>query len=405
MTPIRSWLLVFAATATMAVSYVDRQALAVLAPTITKALDLTETEFGWVGSAFSVAYLAGAPISGAIVDRVGARTALPVAVLVWSVVAAAHALVPGLWVLVALRIALGAAESPSFPAAAQTVSRALPPSRREAGFGVLFTGSSIGAAVAAALLPWLEGRFGWRPALVVTAVVGLGWLPVWWAVTRGPDVERALAAPQGERAPVDWWGLATDRAVLRAVFAVLASAPINGFALQWGAKVLVARHGLTQAEVGHFLWLPPLLFDLGAVGFGALAAWRTARRGGNAPHRTLFLAAAALGCTIAALGLGGTPWATTTALALALAGGGGMYTLCTADMLSRVPPDRVAAAGSLTAAAQSVALIVAFPLIGRVLDLTHDFGRVGLGLAVWAVPGVVVWLLWDPRRPQRATNA
>jgi MFS family permease len=399
LTPTRAWLLVLVATATMAVSYVDRQALAALAPTITKDLDLTETQFGWVGSAFSLAYLVGTPISGALVDRVGARSALPVAVLLWSAVAASHALVPSLGVLLALRIALGAAESPGFPSAAQTISRALPPDRREAGFGVLFTGSSVGAAVAGALLPWLEGRYGWRPALLVSAGVGLAWLPAWWAVSRGAEVRRTLAAPTAHHPPVDWWALARDPAVIRAVLAVLASAPINGLALQWGAKVLVAQHHLTQQQVGAYLWLPPLGLDAGAVLFGWAASHETRRTGSDAPHTWLLGAAGALLATIGLLGLAPDPWATTLVLTTSLVGGGAIYALCTADLLSRVAPERIAAAGSLPAAAQSLALIVAFPLIGRVLDLDgHDYAPIGLGLAAWALPGVIAWLAWDPRR-------
>lgn len=401
MTQTRAWLVVLVATSTMTVSYVDRQALAVLAPTITHDLELSETAYGWVGSAFSVAYLVGAPLAGLLVDRIGARRALPAAVLVWSAVAGAHALVVGFASLVALRIALGTAEAPSFPSAAQTVARVLPPEQREAGFGVLFTGSSIGAAIAAALLPWLEARYGWRAALLVSAAVGLSWLPVWWAATAHPAVRAALTAPRpddgGGLGPL--WAIARHPAVVRAVLAVLASAPINGFGLVWGAKVLVARHALVQADVGRYLWLPPLLFDAGAVGFGVLAALRTRRTGSDAPHRALFAVAGLLLACIGTLGVFGAPSETTWVIGVALAGGGAVYTLCTADMLGRVPPSQIAAAGSITAAAQSIALIIAFPVVGRVLDATHgDYLRVGIGLAAWSVPGVVLWLLWDPRR-------
>lgn len=399
--PARAWFAVVVATSTMAVSYVDRQAIAVLAPAITADLHLSETQFGWVSSAFSVAYLVGAPLAGAWVDRAGARRALPIAVLAWSAVAGLHALVPGMAVLIALRVALGLAESPSFPSAAQTVARVLPARAREAGFGVLFTGSSLGSAAAAALLPALHGRYGWRAALVLTAVIGLAWLPCWALATGGPVARVLDDAPARPRARGELGALLREPAVLRATVAVLASAPINGVALQWGAKALVAQHGVGQDEVGRWLWLPPILFDVGAVAFGALASARTRLHPvdprGVTPHRLLFGAAGVLLLAIGGLGAASTPWQTTWALGLALAGGGAIYTLCTADMLSRVAPERVAAAGSWTAAAQSVALIVTFPLVGRALDWTHDYGRIGLGLAVWAVPGILLWLAWDPR--------
>src|SRR5262245_53696994 len=146
----------------MAVSYVDRQTLAVLAPTVTRVLGISEPEYGFLISAFSIAYLVGAPLSGRLIDAVGARRGLLGAVLIWSLVAAVHALAPGFGVLFALRIALGLAEAPSFPGAAQTIHRALPPAEQARGFGVLFTGSSFGAMVAPPLATFIEARLGWR---------------------------------------------------------------------------------------------------------------------------------------------------------------------------------------------------------------------------------------------------
>jgi ACS family hexuronate transporter-like MFS transporter len=398
LSPLAAWVLTLAATSTMAVSYVDRQALAVLAPTIQKQLDISDTAYGWLGAAFSLAYLVFAPIAGRWIDGVGARRGLLVAVLAWSLVAALHALVPGLWTLLGLRILLGMAEAPSFPAAAQTVSRALPPTSRDAGYGILFTGSSIGGACAAVLLPWLEHRYEWRLALLFTAVVGLAWVPMWIAVTWGARA-RAVLAIRAEAAadPFAWDAMLRDPAVQRAVIGVLASAPINGFVLQWGSKVLVSQHAVLQQDVGKYLWLPPLLFDAGAIGFGALAAGRVRWFPGDAPNRALFAVAAALMLLIGGLGFGTTPWQTTVAAGLAIAGGGGVYVLLTADMLSRVAPSRIAAAGSLTASAQSLALIVALPIVGMVHDHAHSYVPVGLGLMAWALPGAVIWLAWDPR--------
>ena len=393
----------------MAVSYVDRQALAVLAPTITKRLSISETEFGWLSSAFSIAYLVFAPLAGRFIDRVGARRGLFASVLAWSAVAAAHALVPGLWTLFTLRVLLGLTEAPSFPAAAQTMARVLPASSRDAGFGILFTGSSLGAAFAALLAPWLEAHFGWRLALAGTALVGLSWVPLWLFVTSSEAARTAMALrPEpGARAPDSGWAaLLSDPAVARAILAVIACAPINGFILQWGAKLLVATHRVPQALVGHYLWLPPLLFDGGAVLFGFLATLRArASPSSHAPRRGLFAGASLLAFSITALGLARTPWETTFVCGVALAGGGGMYALITADMLRRVAPRRVAAASGLTAAAQSLAIIVAFPIIGAVVDRTHAYGPIGVGLGLWMLPGALAWLWWDPVPSNRTLKA
>lgn len=388
----QGWLLVLVATLTMAVSYVDRQVLAVLAPTVTKALAIDETSYGVLAGAFSLAYLVGAPLAGRWIDRVGARRGLLAAVIAWSLVSALHAVVPGFGVLFALRIALGLTESPSFPGAAQTVHRALPPEERARGFGVLFTGSSLGAIVAAPLATAVEARFGWRGAMVVTALVGLAWIPLWlgvaWSKSGRARLEPTAHAPAGEAPSF----LATVRhpAVLRAMLLVFASAPVLGFALLWSSKFLVATFGLTQHELGRFLWLPPLCFDLGAVAFGDLAARRKA---GTSP-RVLVGVGALLTLTLALVPLAGGAWPAIGVVGLAVTGTGALYALLTSDMLARVPPSCISVAGGCSAAAQSLTYVVANPLIGKSVQATGSYTTVLLVLAAWVVPGVVGWLAW-----------
>lgn len=389
LSPFQTWAVVLVATTTMAVSYVDRQAFAVLAPTITKDLAISEVAFGWLGSAFSLAYLVGAPLAGWLVDRAGARRGLVTAVLLWSLVAGLHAVVPSLAALFVLRLLLGATEAPSFPGAAQAVSRVLPPERASQGFGLLFTGSSIGAAISGALAPALAGWFGWRVALLLTAVAGLAWIPLWLAATSGAAAPLLDARPAASAPRPPLGALLRDRDVLRSVALVLAAAPLNGLVLQYGAKILVSMHGLTQADVGRFLWLPPLALDAGAILFGFLFA-RTGR--GMAPPRLLVAIALACAAAIAGLGFTSGPGACTAAMCAAIFGGGALYTLTTADLLRRLPPTVTATAGGILAASQSLVTIVAFPLFGAVVASTGTYHFVALGLAAWVVAGALVWM-------------
>src|SRR5687767_9032185 len=82
-----AWGIAVIATLGMSVSYIDRQTLAAIAPSVTKALAIDNTQYGWLLGAFSMAYLFGAPLAGALVNRVGARSGFALAVLVWSIVA------------------------------------------------------------------------------------------------------------------------------------------------------------------------------------------------------------------------------------------------------------------------------------------------------------------------------
>ncbi len=391
-----AWGIVLVATLTMSVSYVDRTALSVLAPSVTKEMGISDFAYGWLSSAFHMAYLFGTPLAGMWIDRVGARRGLTVSVLSWSLVAAMHSLAPGFGVLFGLRIALGITEGPSFPGAAQTVQRVLAPQERSRGFGVLFTGSSVGAMIAPPLAGALYGVAGWRFAFVGTAAVGLLWVPLWVLLTRAPVVREAmdLAPPPQASTPVRTLDIASHPIMVRALVAILATAPISGFVLQWGAKLLVRRYGLGQAAVGAYLWLPPLAFDAGSLFFGDQSVRQ--RRAPGAPPRTLFAISAVLASTMGLLPFAATPWSAMGVCGLAMAGVAGTYALVTSDMLGRMPPERSSSAAGIIAGAQSMALIISGPIIGRAVDRFGTYDVVGFALGAWALPGNLVWWLWRP---------
>jgi ACS family hexuronate transporter-like MFS transporter len=401
------WLVAGTATLVMAVSYIDRQTLAAISPTVKKALSISFEQYGWLLSAFSLAYLVAAPLAGAVLDRTGARRGLVFSVIAWSIVAVSHALVPSFAVLVVLRILLGTTEAPSFPGAAQTMKRILPPTERSMGIGLLFTGSSIGAMVAGPLaIGILEASGGWRTAFVGTGLLGLLWIPIWLVVTRPSGVRDALASsddPSESAQPPPVMTLMTHRAVTRAVMLVVFSAPSIMFGLNWSSHYLEGTFGLSQSALAGYIWLPPLGFDLGAVAFGALASRadrRRARAGESAPksHTALLATAAVLSTTMAVTPLlARGPWAAMALVSICLAGGGGIFALLTGDMLKRVHPSHAAAAGGLTASAQSLAYIVANPLVGRAVDVTHSYALVLVVLGAVVAPATAVWAMWPVR--------
>src|SRR5207253_1938711 len=84
--------------------------------------------------------------------------------------------------LLAARAALGVAEAPTFPAAAQAVSRWMKPGQRGRADGLVVAAIGLGSAIAPPLVSFVMVRWGWRTALLVSAVpalaVGLAWLAV-----------------------------------------------------------------------------------------------------------------------------------------------------------------------------------------------------------------------------------
>ena len=131
-----------------------------LAPHLKTEFGWTNADFAWVVIAFRVAYGGGQMFSGRLLDRIGTRAGLSVTVACYSTIAALTSLATGLRSFAAFRFLLGAAESANWPGATKAVAEWFP--RRESGWAVaLFdSGSSIGAAIAPALVLGIFHFFG-----------------------------------------------------------------------------------------------------------------------------------------------------------------------------------------------------------------------------------------------------
>jgi ACS family hexuronate transporter-like MFS transporter len=404
---LRAWFVAIVCTLAMTVSYVDRQVLAALGPTVRTKLDFDATHFGWLTSAFAFSYLIFAPLSGALVDRIGTRRGLVVAVLVWSVVAAAQGAAISFPTLFAIRALLGAAESPSFPSAARTVRSVLPERDRSAGLGLLFTGSSIGSMIAGPLAIWLNVKVGWRGAFLVAAALGTAWVPLFLFATRSPATRAALAAaPQSSASRPRFFAAFREREILRAMVLVVGSAPAVMLVLNWFPQILDKTFHVAQNDQARYVWAPPAAFDLGAVGFGWIASLRDRRAAnGISDKRALVALGATLMVALALVPRTSDPATATVLAAVGLAGGGAVYTLLTSEMLARVSPAMTATAGGMTAAAQSIAQVITAPLVGRSVDRSGAYTHALVALGVLAIPFALTWIALHRRAATQPLRA
>jgi ACS family hexuronate transporter-like MFS transporter len=82
-------LLFFATT----INYVDRQVIALLAPTLGKQIGWNEKQYGNIITCFQIAYAIGLLVSGPIIDALGTRVGYSLSLIIWSLAAMGHGLV------------------------------------------------------------------------------------------------------------------------------------------------------------------------------------------------------------------------------------------------------------------------------------------------------------------------
>jgi predicted MFS family arabinose efflux permease len=407
----RAWGLTGLSTIALAVTLIDRQALSALAETVTRSLGITDIGYGWLSSGFAAAYLVGSLPFAQLIQRIGPRFGLVLTLTLSSIVVGLHAFVPGFAMLLVLRVALGIAVAPSFACATQTVHRVLPFKDRARAIGLLYLGNSLGSSVCPPLAVALDSWLGWRDAFVAIAVMGLLLVPIWLALAftgRDRPAFDAPSIPMGGlktlsplvRKPDSILSLIKNERILRGSFVVAAAAPVTTVTLLWGSKYLIRDHGLRQADVGHYLWLPALLFGLGSMVFGELRARSSRTRASARPARGLMATAGLLCTSFAAVPFADGPWACIVIASFAMAGAGGLYSLATSDMLSYAGRGTIPATTGLTTFTQSLVYITVSPIIG---NLVHHFGSyrwVMIGAGLWAIPGCAYWLIrsWRDQR-------
>jgi MFS transporter, ACS family, aldohexuronate transporter len=270
------------------VNFVHRQTLSVLAPVLRQAFHLSNTDYGWIVSAFMFGMMVGEFPIGWLMDRVGVRRGLSFSVLWWSLAAGLHAIAGSALEFSIFRFWMGTGECGNFSGGMKVVSEWFPARERAFAVGVFNAGSMIGSLITPPLIVWLTLHYGWRIAFVGPSMLGFLWVILWQRKYRpldsDPDVTAAEASyiragqppGQGSSPPNrvllqyrQGWGLVLCRFLV---------GPVIQFYWFWMPAYLYQARGLSLAAIGLFAWIPYLFGDVGSIG-GGWAAGFLIRRG------------------------------------------------------------------------------------------------------------------------------
>ncbi len=270
------------------INYIDRQTLSVLAPLLKVEYQWNNAQFGVIIIAFRIAYTIGQALSGRFIDRLGTRQGLTITVAWYSLVAMATSLAAGLRSFCVFRFLLGLGESANWPGATKAVSEWFPRKERALAVAIFDSGSSIGAAVAPALVLAIYHYFGgWRAAFLFTGTLGFLWLILWRRFYHPPEQsprvrpeeremilrDREADSQPGPQAPRRrWLDLLRYRQTWGAVAARALTDPVWFFIADWFAIYLTSR-GFRLEESLLAFWIPFLCADLGNYSGGAASSW------------------------------------------------------------------------------------------------------------------------------------
>ncbi|HVY95101.1 MAG TPA: MFS transporter, partial [Bryobacteraceae bacterium] len=371
-------LLFFAST----INYIDRQVLGLLKPVLEKDLGWNEADYGWIVSAFQIAYGLMMPIAGRVIDWLGVKLGYTLAVIVWSVAAMGHAMAGNAFQFSAARFSLGIGESANFPAAIKAVAHWFPKRERAFATGIFNSGTNIGALVAPWMVPILATHYGWRSAFVVTGSLGFLWIILWVIFFNEPERHKLLSPAELElirsdnepnAASLPYSQVLGSRAAWAFIVGKFFTDPIWWFYLFWLPGFLASTYKLDLSHLGLPIIVVYFATTVGSV-FGGWLSSTMIRRGYtvNRARKTAMLTCALAVTSAMFVGqAGGNLWLAVTLISIAAASHQGwsanLFTL-PSDMLPKNAVGSVVGLGGMFGAL-SGALVA--PAIGYWLDYSN----------------------------------
>ena len=163
--------------------YIARVNVSTAGPLLMNEFGISQVAMGKIFSAFLLGYALFQIPAGAMADRWGARRILTIAAWLWVIFtilqvfagwgplkSSAAAALTGFMVI---RFLLGISASPTYPASAQGVSKWIMPLHQGRANGIIISSIGLGSAIAPVLVSNVMIHWGWRAALLISAVPAL----------------------------------------------------------------------------------------------------------------------------------------------------------------------------------------------------------------------------------------
>nr|WP_260854359.1 MFS transporter [Paraburkholderia sp. BCC1884] len=384
-------------------NYADRATLSITGSAMRTEFALDAVRMGYIFSAFSWAYVLSQLPAGWLLDRFGARRVYAASIFFWSLftllqssiglLGSAGAAITALFVL---RFAMGAAESPAFPANAKVVASWFPTDERGTASAIFNSAQYFAAVIFTPLMAWLTHAFGWHMVYVVMGVLGLLLAVTWLKVMKNPAdhprvsraeleyIEQGGGVVSGHRKarPDDigkaggWFlirQLLSNRMLLGVYLAQYCINVLTYFFLTWFPIYLVQARGMTILHAGLVASLPAICGFSGGV-LGGILSDGLIRRGHSLTIARkvpivggMLLSVCIIGCNYVS-----TDWVVVALMSLAFFGKG-IGALGWAVVADTSPREALGLSGAIFNMFGNVAGIVTPIVIGYLVATTGSF--------------------------------
>ncbi|MES9756643.1 MFS transporter [Priestia megaterium] len=259
------------------INYLDRAAISVVAPIISKDLEINAAEMGLIFSSFFIGYSLFNFVGGYSSDKLGPRRVMGYSMGIWSFFIA---LTAGAWNFSSLLIArtlFGFGEGPISSTTSKTINNWFPIKERAGALGIAYAGMPLGSALAGPLVGLLALHMGWRWSFVIISFIGIIWAIFWFKIARDTPREHESVSNEecleiesgsisnllSEQKDVKMRTFLKHPTILFTALAFWTYNYILYFFLTWFPSYLTEAKGLSISEMSIVVMIPWVVGALG----------------------------------------------------------------------------------------------------------------------------------------------
>ena len=178
------------------ITYVDRVNVSTAAGQFSTELGLSNTQLGFIFSAFAYPYMIFQFIGGWVSDRFGAKRTLIACAFVWATATVLTGMAGGFLSLVAARMLLGLGECATFPAATSAMAAWVSKDKRGFAQGITHSAARLGNAMAPIMVMGLMTAYDWRFSFYLLGAVSFGWVVLWYVAYTEKPADHPRITPE-----------------------------------------------------------------------------------------------------------------------------------------------------------------------------------------------------------------
>jgi len=413
------------------VNYADRATIAIAGPVMAKDLDLNAVQMGFIFSAFGWSYVIGQLPGGWLLDRFGSKNVYFASITFWSLFTVLIGTLTGLagatavYALFGLRLLVGFAEAPSFPANSRIVAAWFPAKERGTASAIFNSAQYFATVLFAPIMGYITVTYGWPHVFYFMGglgiLIGLVWLKVIYTPRTHPRISAAefdYIEQGGALVNMDSWAGA-------AVAATVADAPtpetlplagylkqllgnrmmigiflgqfcinaITYFFITWFPVYLVQQRGMSILNAGIVASIPAICGFVGGV-LGGIWSDGLLRRGWSltAARKTPIVAGMLMSMSMIICNYVDAQWLVVAVMAVAFFGKG-VGALGWAVIADTAPREIAGVSGGLFNMFGNISSITTPIVIGYIIQGTGSFDGALLFIAANALVAIVSYLV------------